>query len=133
MTQATEGFGPDLSEAILETFEVCEECGTPTSQLSIHRCPDADSVDEPTRDDLDARIDNNSYPAQETVLVSRTAGQQSYAYHETDHDDTALCPVSHDGLKQLSRTEAQAQRYAPCQFCHWIRSANTSAQEVAEQ
>ncbi|MFC4451389.1 hypothetical protein [Halorussus aquaticus] len=124
MTQAIEEFGPDLTEAIPETFDVCDDCGTPTIQLSSHTCPDPDTVDDPTRADLDARINNDPYPAQETVLVIQTTGQRSYAYHETDHDENPLCPVDHDGLTQLARTEAQSQRYAPCQFCHRIRRAN---------
>ncbi|NEU58721.1 hypothetical protein [Halorussus sp. MSC15.2] len=130
MTQAIEEFGPDLAEAIPETFDVCGDCGTPTIQLSSHTCPDSDTVDEPTREDLNARIDNDSYPAQETVLVIETTGQRSYAYHETNENDNPLCPVNHDGLKELARTEAQRQRYAPCQFCHRIRDAN---QEVTGQ
>ncbi len=86
MTHATEEFGPDLTEAIPETFDVCEDCGTPTIQLSSHTCPDPETVDDPTREDLDARVNND--------------------------------------LTQLSRAEAQHQRYAPCQFCQRIRRAN---------
>ncbi|MFC4451204.1 hypothetical protein [Halorussus aquaticus] len=130
MTQATEGFGPDLETAIPETFDVCDDCGTPTIQLSSHTCPDPDTVQEPTREDLDARIENDPYPEQETVLVIETTGQRSYAYHETTDSGKPLCPVNHDGLKELPRTEAQAQRYAPCQFCHRIRDAN---REVTDQ
>ncbi|NEU59196.1 hypothetical protein [Halorussus sp. MSC15.2] len=124
MTQATEGFGPDLDEAIPETFDVCGDCGTPTIQLSSHTCPDPDTVQEPTREDLDARIDNDTYPAQETVLVIETTGQRSYAYHETTDSGEPLCPVNHDGLTELARREAQDQRYGPCQFCQRIRRAN---------
>lgn len=130
MSRASDEFGPDLDEAIPETFDVCPNCGTPTIQLSSHTCPDPDQKENPTREDLDARIDNDPYPEHETVLVIESTGQRSYAYHETDQDDNPLCPVSHDGLEQLSRSEAQAQRYAPCQFCHRIRRAN---KEVASQ
>ncbi|WP_135855248.1 hypothetical protein [Halorussus salinus] len=130
MTHAIEEVGPDLTEAIPETFDVCDNCGTPTIQLSSHTCPDPETVDDPTREDLDIRIKNDRYPEHETVLVIRSTGQRSYAYHETDENDDPLCPVDHDDLTQLARREAQAQRYAPCQFCQRIRRAN---EEVTSQ
>ncbi|WP_135855217.1 hypothetical protein [Halorussus salinus] len=130
MTHAIEEVGPDLTEAIPETFDVCDNCGTPTIKLSSHTCPDPDTVDEPTREDLDARIKNDPYPARETVLVIRSTGRRSYAYHETNDSDDPLCPVNHDGLTELARGDAQDERYAPCQFCQRIRRANG---EVADR
>ncbi len=124
MTHAIEEFGPDLTEAIPETFDVCEDCGTPTIQLSSHTCPDPETVADPTREELDRRTERDPFPASDTVLVRTTNRTNTYAYHETDHDGTPLCPVDHDDLTGLARADAQDQRYAPCQFCQRIRRAN---------
>lgn len=125
MTVAEE-FGPDLDQAIPETFDTCPECGTPTVQLSSHTCPSAETVEDPTRDELDRRVEQDPFTADETVLVRRTNRSNTYAYHEMDESDNPLCPVnnsSEDGFKQQTRTQAQDQRYAPCQFCQRIRES----------
>ncbi|WP_135855316.1 hypothetical protein [Halorussus salinus] len=124
MTHAIE-FGPDLDDAIPETFDICDDCGTPTVQLSSHTCPDPDTVADPSRAELDRRAEQDPFPDSETVLIQQARRATSYAYHETDANNQPLCPANTtSGFEQLTRTDAQAKRYAPCQFCHRIRGAN---------
>lgn len=127
MTRTAIDFGLNLDEAIPETFDVCEDCGTPTVQLSSHTCPDPDTVEDPSREELDRRIEQDSFPVGETVLVRRTNRSNTYAYHETNDAGEPLCPVNHDeadAFREQTRAQAQRQRYAPCQFCQRIRHAN---------
>ncbi|MFC7079286.1 hypothetical protein [Halorussus caseinilyticus] len=123
---ARDEFGPDLDTAIPETFDVCPDCGTPTVKLGSHDCPTDDSLQDPTREERDRRIENDPYSDDETVLVRDRPRTWAYAYHETDADENTLCPAHQNAdFYTCTRAKAKERGFAPCQFCRRIRDANS--------
>ncbi|MFC7079204.1 hypothetical protein [Halorussus caseinilyticus] len=120
---ARDEFGPDLDTAIPETFDVCPDCGTPTVKLGSHDCP-GDSLQDPTREERDRRIEQDSYPDNETVLVRDRPRPWAYAYHERGDDRKTLCPAHQNAdFYECPRSKAKERGFSPCQFCRRIRDA----------
>ncbi|MFC7079277.1 hypothetical protein [Halorussus caseinilyticus] len=123
---ARDEFGPDLDTAIPETFDVCPDCGTPTVKLGSHDCPADESLQDPTREERDRRIENDPYSDDETVLVRDRPRPWAYAYHERGDDRQTLCPAHQNSeFYECPRSKAKERGFSPCQFCRRIRDANS--------